>query len=321
MSRKVILTCAVTGSAPFNRKHPAMPVTPTEIADACLEAARAGASVVHIHVRDPNTGEGSRSPEMFKEVVDRVRASGQDIVINLTCGLGAFFLPDPQDESRGLPESDVLPTAERVKHLEQCLPEIASLDITTGNQVEGTREYVYLNTTRTLREMASRFRELKIKPELETFGAGDILFGNALVQEGLIDGPPLFQMVMGVLWGAPATTETMLYQRGLLAPGAVWAAFGLARDQMKMVAQAAILGGNVRVGLEDNLYLSRGVFATNGQLVERARTIVENMGMSIATPAETRSILNLKTPGRTCPNPPKQQVVPPTPKIDSILCK
>lgn len=297
MSRKVILTCAVTGNAPFNRKHPSMPVAPVQIAESCLEAAKAGASVVHIHVRDPKTGAGSRDPALFKEVVDRVRASGVDIVINLTCGLGAFFLPDPEDESRGLPESDVIPTAQRVKHLEQCLPEIASLDITTGNQVEGTEEFVYLNTTRTLRQMAKRFQELNIKPELETFGAGDILFGQQLVKEGLISGSPLFQMVLGVLWGAPATTETMLYQRGLLPQGSIWAAFGLAREQMPMVAQAAILGGNVRVGLEDNLYLSRGVFATNGQLVERACSIVENIGMSIATPAEAREILGLKTPG------------------------
>jgi len=293
MSRKVILTCAVTGNAPVNPKHPAMPITPEQIAKACIEAAGAGASVVHIHVRDPKTSEGSRDPALFKEVVDRVRASGTNIVLNLTCGLGAFFLPDPENEARGLPESDVIPTAERVKHLEQCLPEIASLDITTGNQVEGKLEFVYLNTTRTLRQMAARFRDLGIKPELEVFSAGDILFGNALVKEGLIKGPPLFQMVLGVLWGAPATTETMIYQRNLLPPEAIWAAFGIARDQMPMAAQSAILGGNVRVGLEDNLYLSRGVFATNGQLVERARSIIENMGMSVATPDETRAMLDL----------------------------
>lgn len=201
MSRKVILTCAVTGNAPFNPKHPAMPVTPQQIAEACIEAAHAGASVAHIHVRDPKTGGGSRDPALFKEVVDRVRSSGVDIVLNLTCGLGAFFLPDPEDESRGLPESDVIPVAERVLHLEQCLPEIASLDITTGNQVEGQLEFVYLNTTRTLRAMAKRFQELGVKPELEVFSAGDILFGNSLIADGLIDGTPLFQMVLGVLWG------------------------------------------------------------------------------------------------------------------------
>lgn len=294
MTSRIVLTCAVTGGAPFNRKHPAMPVTPAQIASACVEAAAAGASVVHIHVRDPKTGANSRSPDLFKEVVDRVRSSGQDVVINLTCGHGAFFLPDPDDESRGTADSDVVSAAQRMRHLEQCLPEIASLDITTGNQVEGTQEYVYLNTTRTLRTMARRYRELGIKPELEIFGAGDIVFGKKLIEEGLIEGTPMFQMVMGVLWGAPASPETMLYQRGLLPQGASWAAFGIGRDQMPMVAQAAILGGNVRVGLEDNLYLSRGVFATNGQLVERARTIVENIGMNIASPAETREMLGLR---------------------------
>jgi uncharacterized protein (DUF849 family) len=294
MSRKVIMTCAVTGNAPVNPKHPAMPITPPQIAAACVEAAKAGASVVHIHVRDPKTSDGSRDPALFKEVVDRVRQTGVNIVLNLTCGLGALFLPDPEDESRGLPESDMIPAAERVKHLELCLPEIASLDITTGNQVEGKMEFVYLNTTRTLRLMAKRFQELNVKPELEVFSAGDILFGNSLVKEGLVNDPPLYQMVLGVLWGAPASTETMLYQRGLLPPQALWAAFGIARDQMPMVAQSALLGGHVRVGLEDNLYLSRGVFATNGQLVERARSIIENMGMSVATPDEARAMLGLK---------------------------
>ncbi|MDN7182271.1 3-keto-5-aminohexanoate cleavage protein [Caballeronia sp. SEWSISQ10-4 2] len=295
MSRKVILTCAVTGNAPFNPKHPAMPITPAQIADACVEAAKAGASVAHIHVRDPETGGGSRDPKLFKEVVDRVRQSGTDIILNLTCGLGAFFLPDPEDEARALPESDVIPVAERVRHLEECLPEIASLDITTGNQVEGTLEFVYLNTTRTLRAMAKRFQELGVKPELEVFSAGDILFGKSLISDGLIDGVPLFQMVLGVLWGAPATTETMIYQRNLIPENAQWAAFGIARDEMPMVAQSALLGGNVRVGLEDNLYLSRGVFANNGQLVERASTIINHLGMSVATPAEAREIMQLKT--------------------------
>ena len=291
--RKIILTCAVTGNAPFNPKHPAMPVTPAQIAEACMEAASAGASVVHIHVRDPETGAGSRDPALFKEVVDRIRSAKLDVVINLTCGLGAFFLPDPEQESRGLPESDVIPVAERVLHIEQCLPEIASLDITTGNQVEGSLEFVYLNTTRTLRAMARRFQELRVKPELEVFGPGDLLFGNALIEEGLVDVPPLYQMVLGVKWGAPATAETMIYLRDLLPQGAFWAGFGIGRDQMPMVAQAALLGGNVRVGLEDNLYLKRGVFATNGQLVERATTIIDHLGMSVASPAEARQILQL----------------------------
>ncbi|MES2116078.1 MAG: 3-keto-5-aminohexanoate cleavage protein [Pseudomonadota bacterium] len=294
MERKLILTCAVTGNAPFNPRHPAMPVTPAQIADACVEAAKAGASVAHIHVRDPHTGAGSRDPALFKEVVDRVRSSGTDIVLNLTCGLGAFLLPDPEDEARALPESDVIPVAERVRHLELCLPEIASLDITTGNQVEGALEFVYLNTTRTLRAMARRFRELGVKPELEVFGPGDILFGNAMVEEGLIDGAPMYQMVLGVKWGAPATTATMQYLKSLMPQHAHWAGFGIARDQMPMLAQAALLGGNVRVGLEDNLYLKRGVFASNGQLVERACTIIDHLGMRVATPAETRDMLQLQ---------------------------
>lgn len=294
MNRKVILTCAVTGDAPFNPKHPNFPVTPAQICDAVVEAAQAGASVAHIHVRDPETGKGSRNPVLFKEVVDRVRSTGVNIVINLTAGLGAFFLPDPEDEGRALPESDVVGVEERIQHLKECLPEIASLDITTGNQVEGKLEFVYLNTTRTLRAMAKRFQELGVKPELEVFHAGDILFGNQMIGEGLIEGPPFYQLVLGVQWGAPADPETMIYMRNLLPQDAYWSGFGIARMEMPMLAQAVLLGGNVRVGLEDNLYLSRGVFASNGQLVERARNIIECVGEAVATPDETREMLKLK---------------------------
>ena len=293
LDRKIILTCAVTGNAPFNRKHPAFPVTPTQISAACVEAAKAGAAIVHVHVRDPKTGEGSRDPLLFKETVDRVRDAGIDVIINLTAGLGAFFMPDPADESRALPESDVIGVEERVAHLELCRPEIASLDITTGNQVEGDKEFVYLNTTRTLRGMARRFQELNIKPELEVFGAGDIEFGKALGREGLLTGPPLYQFVLGVRWGAPADTRTMIYMRDLLPPQAHWAALGIGRLEMAVMAQASLLGGNVRVGLEDNLYLSRGVFATNGQLVERARSIIEGLGTTLASPYEARQMLGL----------------------------
>ena len=294
MNRKTILTCAVSGNAPYNPKHPDFPVLPKDIARNCVEAAKAGASVVHIHVRDPETKLGSRDPALFREVVDRIRASGTDIVINLTCGHGAFFLPDPANEARGLPDSDMLSAADRMAHLRDCLPEIASIDVTTGNQEEGPVQFVYLNTTRTLREMAKGFRELGVKPELEVFSAGDILFANQLVAEGLVTGEPLYQMVLGVKWAAPATPETMLYQKGLLPANAHWAAFGIGRMQMPMVAQATLLGGYVRVGLEDNLYLSRGVFATNAQLVERARSIIENIGGAVATPAEARAQLGLR---------------------------
>ena len=297
MKRKVILTCAITGNAPFNPKHPCFPVTPAEIAESAIEAAHAGASIVHLHVRDPETAEGSRDPALFMETVSRIRDSGVDIVINLTAGMGAFFLPDPEDEGRALPESDVVGVEERIEHLVDCLPEIASLDVTTGNQLEGTMEFVYLNTTRTLRAMAKRFQELGVKPELEAFQSGDVLFANQLLKEGLVDGTPMYQFVLGVLWGAPATPEAMIYLRSLLPENVQWAALGLGRMQFPIAAQSVLLGGNVRVGLEDNLYLDKGVFASNGQLVERARSIIENVGEAVATPAETREMLSLKKMG------------------------
>lgn len=295
--QKTILTCAVTGGAPFNPKHPSMPITPKQIADACIEAASAGASIVHIHVRDPKTGQGNRDRAHFREVVDRVRQTGVDIVLNLTCGMGAYFLPDPEREGHMAPGSDVVGVDERVAHVEELLPEIATLDIVTNNQVEGKTEYIYFSPQHTLRAMAKRFTAAGVKAELEVFGAGDILFGNKLLQEGLIDGPAMMQMVLGVQWAAPHGVETILYQRGLMAPGTHWGAFGIGREQMPMLAQTLLLGGNIRVGLEDNLYMSRGVWATNGQLVERARKIVDSIGgYSVATPAQTREILKLRKP-------------------------
>lgn len=297
MKRKVMLTCAVTGDAPFNPKHPNFPVTPKEIAAASIEAARAGASCVHVHVRDEQTRRGTRDRARFREVVDRIRDSGTDIVINLTCGHGAVFLPDPENEGRALPGSDIAGPDERTAHLADCLPEIASLDVTTGNQVEGDTDFVYLNTPRTLRAMARRFRELGVKPELEAFQAGDVLFANQLLEEGLIEGPPLYQFVLGVRWASPADTNSMVYLRNLLPAGVHWTAMGLARQQFPMAAQSVLLGGNVRVGLEDNLYLERGVFATNGQLVERAVRLIEDLGETVATPAQMRDMLGLKRRG------------------------
>lgn len=294
MKRKVFVTCAVTGNAPFNPKHPNFPVTPRQIADAAIEAAKAGASCVHVHARDEATTHGTRDVEKFKEIVARIRDSSTDVVINLTCGHGAFLFPDPDDESRALPDSDVVGPDERMAHLEACLPEIASLDVATGNQVEGSREFVYLNTTRTLRAMAKRFRQLGIKPELEAFEAGDVLFANRLIEEGLIESPPLYQFVLGVQWASPGDTESMIYLRNMLPPATHWTGMGIGRQQFPMAAQSVLLGGNVRVGLEDNLYLDRGVFATNGQLVERAVRIIEDLGETVATPAEMRHILGLQ---------------------------
>lgn len=292
--KKVVITCAVTGGSSFNPKHPAFPITPAQIADAAIEACKAGAAVAHIHVRDPKTGEGSRDPRLFREVVDRIRQSGSPVIINLTGGGGAVFLPDPEDEGRALPDSDIASVSERMEHIRDCLPDMASLDITTANQVDGGIEHVYLNTTRTLRAMAAQMQELGVKPELEVFSAGDILFGKQLVKEGLIDGPPLFQFVLGVLWGAPADTATVQYMKDLLPTDALWGALGIGAMEMPMVAQVAMLGGNVRVGLEDNLYLNRGVFATNGQLVERAGEIVSHLGYEVATVEDARHLLALR---------------------------
>ncbi|WP_129782229.1 BKACE family enzyme [Peristeroidobacter soli] len=296
-NKKVILTCAVTGGGEFNRKHPAFPVTPAQIADAAIEACKAGAAIAHIHVRDPKTGSASRDPALYREVVDRIRQSGSRIIINLTGGMGAHFMPDPAYEGRALPESDIASVEERMEHMRDCLPDMASLDLTTSNQSEGGVDSVYLNTTRTLRAMATQMQQLRIKPELEVFAAGDILFGQQLIKEGLIDGPPLFQFVLGVLWGAPADTGTVQYMKSLLPPDAEWGALGIGPLEMPMVAQVAMLGGHVRVGLEDNLYLKRGVFATNGQLVERAREIVTHLGYELATIDEARRILALRSAG------------------------
>ena len=293
MTHKVILTCAVVGESQYNRAHPNFPVTPQQIADAALEAEQAGASCVHLHVRDPETGDGSRDPELFLEMATRVRENGVKAVMNITCGGGGYYCPDPDDESRAGPGSDIASAEERVKHIEMCQPEVCSLDVTTQNQQDGDKSYVYLNTEYTLRKMAKRFQALGVKPEIEVFAPGDVLLANKMLEEGLFDAPPMYQIVMGTRWGLPATPETLIYMKNLLPKDAVWAAFGVARMQMPMVAQAALLGGNVRVGLEDNLYLSRGVFATNGQLVEKARRIIEDIGFQVATPDEAREIMGL----------------------------
>ena len=294
MNRKVILTCAITGGGSYNRDHPNFPVTPQQIADAALEAEQAGAASVHLHVRDPETGKGSRDPELFLDMVTRVRDNGVKGIINITCGHGGRFYPDPEDESRSGPGTDIASAEERVKNIELCLPEVCSLDVCTQNQMDGGKGYVYLNTEYTLRKMAKRFQQLGVKPEIEVFAPGDVLLANQMLAEGLFDAPPMYQIVMGTKWGLPATAETLIYMKSLLPKGANWAAFSIARMQMPMVAQAALLGGNVRVGLEDNLYLSRGVFATNGQLVDRARTILESIGYELATPDEARQILELR---------------------------
>ncbi len=292
-TQKVIVTCAVTGGAPFNRNHPSFPVTPKQIAEACFEAAEAGASIVHIHVRDPETGAGSRDPKLFKEVVDRLRDGDLPALINLTGGGGAFYKPDPVDEAKAGPGSDVAGIDERLEHMALCRPDLASLDVNTSNQVEGDEEFVYLNTTRTLRAMAAGYKELGIKPELEVFNAGDIEFAKQLIVEGLIASPPMFQFVLGVKWQDPADTLGIYWLKQCLPDGAVWGALGIGRDEMPVAAQTAILGGNIRVGLEDNLYARKGVFASNGDLVRQVCDIVHKLGYDIANAADTRRILGL----------------------------
>ncbi len=289
--RPVIVSCAVTGAGDTYGKHPDLPVTPDQIAASAIEAAKAGAAIVHIHVRDPETGAGSRDPALFREVVEQLRASDTDMVINLTAGMGGDYFPDEDDPSRGGPGTDMVGPAERLRHVEDLKPDICSLDCGTLNFGDG----VYISTPPYLREMAARIRELGVKPELEVFDLGHLAFANQMVAEDLIAPPPLYQICLGIPWGAPADTATMMRMRDMLPEGAEWAAFGISRHEMPMVAQAVLLGGHVRVGLEDNLYLGKGVFASNAQLVTRSIEIIERLDRRVATPDEARDMLGLKT--------------------------
>ena len=289
MNYEVIITCAVTGSGDTAEKHPDLPKSPEQIAAAAIEAAESGAAVAHIHVRNPQTGEAGRKLEWYQEVVERVRASSTDVVLNLTAGMGGDFMPDKDDPGKGGPGTDMANPDERLAHVKKLLPEICTLDC--GTQNYSTTAYV--STPEMLREMAKIIQELGVKPEMEVFELGQIWFAKQLIKEGLIDEPPLFQLCMGIPWTAEANAENMLALRNMLPENSVWAGFGISRMQMPMVAQAMILGGNVRVGLEDNLYLKRGVLASNGQLVERAVEIIERLGGSIMSPQQTREKLGL----------------------------
>lgn len=296
MKRKIVLTCAVTGDGPIHPRFPNYPVTPAQIADACIEAADAGASVVHIHGRDPETGLGNRSPEVFREIVQRVRERNDRVVINLTTGMGATFVPDPADEAVAHPTTDVASAVERVGHVLENRPELCTLDVTTMNLeggIAGAPDCIFMNTPGTLNRMAQLIREGGVKPEIEVFNPGDILLARRMIEQGLIDPTPLFQICLGVKWSAPADAKTLIYMKELLPEGASWSAFGISRWQMDIVALSTILGGHCRVGLEDNIYLERGVFATNGQLVERASRIIADLGCEVATPDEARGILGL----------------------------
>ena len=293
MNREVVVTCAVTGAGDTVDKHPDVPVTPKQIAEAAIEAAEAGAAIAHIHVRDPETGKAARDPALYRDVVSRVRDSGTDVIINLTAGMGGDFAPDAQDPSRGGPGTDMIGPEARLTHVEELRPEICSLDCGSLNFADA----VYISTPSYLRTMAARIKDCGVKPEMEVFDLGHLRFANELVAEGLIEAPPLYQICLGIPWGAPADTATMKAMADMLPEGAVWAGFGIARMEMPMVAQAVLLGGHVRVGLEDNLYLDRGVLATNGQLVTRAIEIIERLGARAVTPAEAREKLKLRNHG------------------------
>ncbi len=292
MNQEVIVTCAVTGAGDTVGKHPAIPVTPQQIADSAIEAAKAGAAIAHMHVRDPGTGKGSRKTEYYREVVKRVRDSGTDVIINLTAGMGGDLEVDDEDPRKAGPGTDLVNALERLVHVEELLPEICTLDCGTLNFGDGNM--IYVSTPNQLRAGAKRIRELGVKPELEVFDTGHLWFAKRMHEEGLLEEPPMFQLCLGIPWGAPADTNAMKGMRDMLPAGAVWAGFGIGRMQMPMVAQAVLLGGNVRVGLEDNIWLDRGVHASNGTLVQRAVEIVRLMGARSLTPAEARKKLGLR---------------------------
>jgi uncharacterized protein (DUF849 family) len=292
MNYDVVLTCAVTGAGDTTSKSPHVPVTPKAVADAAIEAAKAGASIAHIHARDPETGQGSRDPKLFKEIVDRIRDSDTDIVINITAGMGGDWISDADNPAMPGPGTDMIGPEERLAHVKECMAEICSLDCGTLNFSD--TDMIYISTPPSLRKMAALVQEWGVKPELEVFDLGHIRFAKAMVEEGLINAPPMFQLCLGIPWGADQTVETMAAMKAQLPQGASWASFGISRGQMPMMAAAVALGGNVRVGLEDNIYLDRGVLATNGQLVTRAREIIERMGARIITPQEARNKLGLR---------------------------
>ncbi len=292
MNYEVIITCAVTGAGDTVGKHPGVPVTPKQVAEATIEAAKAGATVAHVHVRDPETGKGARDPALFRETVERIRDSGTDVVINLTAGMGGDWVPSDNDPSTPGPGSDMIGPAERLVHVEELRPEICSLDCGTMNFGNGNE--IYISPAGYLRTMAETVKGWGVKPELEVFDLGHVRFARQMIDEGLIEEPPLFQICLGIPWGAGADTESMMAIRDALPPGAHWAGFGISRMEMPMVAQAVLLGGNVRVGLEDNLFLSRGVLASNGQLVEKAVEIIERLGARVLSPQEARDKLGLR---------------------------
>ena len=293
MNREVFVTAAVTGSGATQDRSPHVPRSPEQIAAAAIDAARAGAAVVHCHVRDPETGAPSRDPALFREVTDRIRAAETDVVLNLTAGMGGDVVFGPPEAPLPLnaAATDMAGARERLAHIADCLPEICTLDCGTMNFAEA--DYVMTNTPGMLRAMGRMMTDLGVKPEIEAFDTGHLWLATQLVSEGVLDAPGLVQLCMGVPWGAPNDLNTFMAMVNNVPQNWHWSAFSLGRDQMPYVAAAVLAGGNVRVGLEDNLWLAKGQLATNAQLVERAVTIIEGLGARVIGPQEVRDRLGL----------------------------
>jgi uncharacterized protein (DUF849 family) len=290
LQQPVILTCAVTGGDDTAGRFASVPVTPEQIAREAIEACKAGAAIAHIHVRNPETGKPSMELGLYREVVDRIRDSGSPVIVNLTTGPGARFVPSDVEANKAQPSSNLRPPAERVQHILELKPEICSLDMGSLNFGKGA----LINVPAHVETIAAAIRSAGVKPELEVFDTGHIALSLDMIRRGLLDADPLFQMVTGVPWGAPAAPEVLAAMKSMLPAGAAWAAFGVGRSQFPMVAQALLLGGHVRVGLEDNLYLSKGELApNNAALVHKAAQIVDMLGSRLATPAEARELLGL----------------------------
>ena len=291
-SREVFITAAVTGAGATQDRSRHVPRSPQQIADSALAAAKAGAAVVHCHVRDPETGKPSRKPEYYREVTERIRAAAVDVVLNLTTGMGGdLVLGSPEQPLPPRPSTDLAGAGERMAHVADCRPEICTLDCGTMNFAEA--DYVMTNTPAMLRAMGTMMRNLGVKPEVEAFDSGHLWFAKLLAEEGILEPPPLVQLCMGIPWGAPDDLNTLLAMVNNVPRDWVFSAFSLGRNEMPYVAAAVLAGGNVRVGLEDNLYLERGVLATNAQLVERAVTIIENLGATVIGPERVRQRLKL----------------------------
>lgn len=291
MSRPVIITCALTGDSDTPSKSPHVPVTPEEIARDAMAAAAAGAAVVHIHVRDPQTRRGSREVALYAEVVSRLRAAGCGALINLTAGMGGKLIFGPDDPLEVAPGTDVVNAATRMLHVEALKPDMCSLDCGSFNS--GLGDEIYVSTWPMIRSMAGRIKALGVKPELEVFDFGQLTSVLALLDEGLVAPPPFVQFALGLKWGAPSDPRLLLAMRDMLPAGSPWVAFGAGREQMPTAALSVVLGGHVRVGLEDNLYRSRGVLATNAELVTDAVALVRTLGHHPATPDEARAILGI----------------------------